>query len=308
MIAAALMSAALILASPYTGQIRGVLRSNFPNHFVAIVGGTLALTLGAALVVALARVRERRATRFAAVTLALAIGTTYALASRTGIPEVDAVELVHFVEYGFVTFMFYRVWRHLGDISSFVLPVLAGVLVAILDEWLQWFIPARVGEARDVLLNLVAITCSLLFHAAIAAPIPFTRLRPGSATRLGTAAVAVLLVLAGFVDAVHLGHAISDARVGIFRSHYTAEELAGLAGERDRAWRRNPPMSGRAPLRAGVACHEYGPCRASAHARARPAPRTHTTDPTAQGPAIGPPGVQRRRAAPARRKRPVRRT
>ncbi len=42
-----------------------------------------------------------------------------------------------------------------------VLPVLAGLLVGTADEWLQWFIPNRVGEIADILLNGIAIGCGL---------------------------------------------------------------------------------------------------------------------------------------------------
>ena len=94
----------------------------------------------------------------------------YSVVSSSGLPDVDVVERVHFIEYGLLTWLFYRAWRANGDLSMFILPVLAGVLVGTLDEWLQWFIPVRVGEARNVLLNLVAIACGLLFGAALEPP------------------------------------------------------------------------------------------------------------------------------------------
>ncbi len=83
----------------------------------------------------------------------------------------NAVERVHFVEYGLVAFLFYRVLaRQAGDASIVVLPLLASFTVGTFDEWLQWFIPVRVGEAHDVFLNLAAIVCGLLFALALQPP------------------------------------------------------------------------------------------------------------------------------------------
>src|SRR6185295_3099713 len=111
----------------------------------------------AALVAAVWRIRDRRAARYAALAAAVVFGVGYAFVVRTGNPEVDAVERFHFVEYGLVTLLFYRAWRPRDDASVFVLPVLAALIVGTLDEWLQWFIPARIGELHDILLNGAAI-------------------------------------------------------------------------------------------------------------------------------------------------------
>jgi hypothetical protein len=74
---------------------------------------------------------------------ALAVGSGYAVYSRTGDASVDAVERFHFVEYGLITLLYYRVWRgeQSSDASLLILPVLAALLVGICEEGLQWFIP-----------------------------------------------------------------------------------------------------------------------------------------------------------------------
>jgi hypothetical protein len=122
---AASVSAAVILLAPFVGQIRAVLRSAFPAQFVTIVGGAVAATIGIAVLVALARVRERRALRYAAIAGALALGVAYSAALSTGTPEVDAVERVHFVEYGLVAFLFYvTAWKENRILEEFFAPVL----------------------------------------------------------------------------------------------------------------------------------------------------------------------------------------
>jgi hypothetical protein len=159
------------------------------------------------------------------------------------VPEVDAVERVHFVEYGLIAILFYRAWRPRGDASIVMLPLMAGLVVGTIEEWFQWFIPVRIGEARDIALNLAAIACGLLFSLGIDPPETFTReLRRGSLTRLGVAGAIVLIVFAIFVHAIHLGYDIARDDVGSFRSRYRVEELRALAADRAARWRADPPL------------------------------------------------------------------
>jgi hypothetical protein len=241
--AAAAFAAAVILSAPFIGQIRGALRATFPQRFALIVGGAVAVAVALAVLVALARIRERRALRYSLIAGALALGLGYIAAMSTGTAEVDAVERVHFVEYGVITLLFYLAWRPLGDGSVVVLPILAGVLVGTLEEWFQWFIPVRVGELRDVLLNLAAIVAGLLFSLGVAPPPAMPR-RPGrgSLARIGMFAAAVTLVLAAFVHSVHLGYEIADAEAGMFRSRYSKAGLQQEARDRADRWRANPPI------------------------------------------------------------------
>src|SRR5712692_8049072 len=111
MAVAVLFALFLIAGAPFVGQIRTTLRSAFPGHFAAIIGGIVAAALGAAIVAAVVRIRERRALRYGALAFALAVGVAFASVLRTGRADVDVVETFHFVEYGFLTLLFYRAWR-----------------------------------------------------------------------------------------------------------------------------------------------------------------------------------------------------
>jgi hypothetical protein len=236
------VAAIVILSAPFMSQIRGEIRTAFPGQFVPIVGSTIAVLIGVPLLVALARVRERRALRYGALGAAVVIGVAFSLLTRKGIPEVDVVERFHFVEFGIVTLLFYRAWRPLGDVSMFVLPVLAGLLVGTLEEWLQWFIPVRVGAMEDILLNSAAIASGLLFSVAVDPPAAFgAPARPGSLRRIGMFTAVVTIAIAAFFHTVHLGHEILDAEIGRFRSRYNAGELAQLSAARSREWLAHPP-------------------------------------------------------------------
>jgi hypothetical protein len=240
---ALVVSGAVILSSPFIRDIRDWIRATFPGQYATVVATAVALALGAALVIALVRIRDRRAMRYGAIAAALVLGTAYARWNAQGIPEVDAVERVHFVEYGLITWLFYRVWRPRGDVSMFVLPMLAGIAVGTLEEWLQWFIPGRVGDMRDVFLNIVAIVCGLLFSVGVDPPDAGAfQVRPGSLRRIGVVAAAVALLFATFVYSVHLGVEVRDPHTGRFRSRYDAATLARISQDRLVTWKAEPPI------------------------------------------------------------------
>jgi VanZ family protein len=237
------VSIAVILSAPFIRDIRDWIRGTFPGQYATVVGTAVALAIGAAIVVALVRIRDRRALRYGAIAAALAFGTLYALWNAQGIAEVDAVERVHFVEYGAIALLFYRVWRPRGDASMFVLPMLAGIAVGTLEEWLQWFIPGRVGDMRDVFLNMAAIVCGLLFSVGVDPPDarPLT-LRPGSLRRIGVVAAAVALLFGVFVRSVHFGVETNDPEAGRFRSRYDAATLLRIGQDRLVLWKDHPPI------------------------------------------------------------------
>lgn len=243
LLVALVVSGAVILSSPFIRDIRDWIRATFPGQYATVVATAVALAISGALVVALVRIRDRRAMRYGAIAAALVLGTAYALWNAQGIPEVDAVERVHFVEYGLITWLFYRVWRPRGDVSMFVLPMLAGIAVGTLEEWLQWFIPGRVGDMRDVVLNVVAIVCGLLFSVGVDPPDASAfQVRPGSLRRIGVVAAAVALLFATFVYSVHLGVDTRDRDAGRFRSRYDAATLVRIGQDRAVEWKHQPPI------------------------------------------------------------------
>jgi hypothetical protein len=252
---AGLASTAIVLASPFMGQLQSFLRRSLSTrNYVLLFGVGVVVSIVAAILVAFLSIRERRAERFALLAIALVFGGTYMWATSTPYPEVNAVERVHFVEYGLIAFLFYRAGlprrssgaggRETADGSIIVLPLLASFAVGTCDEWLQWFIPVRVGEAHDVFLNLAAIVCGLLFGLALRPPAAFSpRLHADSWRRIAIVATTVWLIFATFVSQVHLGHVVEIEAVGRFKSHYTADELNDLQGHRAASWQTRPPLT-----------------------------------------------------------------
>lgn len=238
---AVLVSIALVLSAPFIGYVRSWIRTQFPGQFVRIVGGAIAAIAVALVAVALARIRSQRALRYGALGISMACAAWYSLATATGIPEVDVVQRFHFVEYGVIAFLFYRAWRPLEDPAIVVLPFVAGLIVGTADEWLQWFIPNRVGEMADIFLNGVAIACGLVFSLGALPPSSFAwRWRPGSRPRLGNLAAAFVLAFAAFFHVVHLGYDIRDDETGTFKSRYSRSTLEAMVTSKAEAWRAKP--------------------------------------------------------------------
>lgn len=242
LIVAVTASLAVILGAPYIGQIRGRVQEALPGQYRTIVATIVIGAAIAALIAAVARIRERRLLRYASLAAAFLIAIAYARATRTGNADQDLVEQFHFVEYGLVTYLFYRVWRRRGDRASLALPLCAGLVVGIADEWFQWFIPSRVGELHDVFINAVAVGCGVLFSVGVH---PLRRAAASAnETRLIAAGVAaVVLAAAVFLDSVHVGHVIMDPRVGSFRSQFDTQALTVAAADRAARWRTEPPAS-----------------------------------------------------------------
>lgn len=244
---ALIVSAALVLSGPYIGLLRAGIKSAFPGQFGLLVNIAIALAIAAAAAAALARIRgRRRLLRYGALVAASVFGAAYAHLLIRGSADTVVVERFHFVEYGLIAFLFYRAWRPRGDTSALVLPVLAALIVGTLDEALQWFVPDRIGEWRDLELNAAASICGLLFGIGVDPPDSLAlSLRRGSPTRIGLAAALTAFALAAFVSTVHLGYAVHDAEIGSFLSRYSATELLRLSAERAASGIRPPATAPR---------------------------------------------------------------
>jgi hypothetical protein len=241
---AVIVSLGVIVSAPFIRDIRDWIRTNFPGQFVTFVAAAIALAIAAAILTALLKIRDRRLARYGAIVAALVLATGYSLWNAQGIAEVDTVERFHFVEYGLITFLFYWSWRPLGDASILILPIFAGLVVGTLEEWLQWFIPGRVGDMRDVFLNGAAIVCGLLFSLGLDPPNQLSlTLKAGSRRRIAVGAAIATLVFALFVQTVHLGVEVSDGNAVTFRSRYDGDTLRLIGEQRATAWKANPPLA-----------------------------------------------------------------
>jgi len=244
LLAAVAASIVVVFGAPYLGQLRGAIQRTLPGQYRLIIGGAIALAIAAALGAALIRIRDRRLLRYGLVIAALGGGAIYAVMTATGNAAVDVVERFHFVEYGFITFLFYRAWQDRANIEALLFPLLAGVIVGTLDEGFQWLVPARVGELHDVLLDGAAVACGLAFSLGLDPPASLT-LAVDTRTRrtIGAFVAATFAIVAMFFYVVHLGYEVDDPDTGRFLSRFSADELRAAARDRGERWKADPPST-----------------------------------------------------------------
>lgn len=238
LVAASAFAAAIIVSAPFVQQLFTWISTEWPEQSQALGVAAAALPAGVVLLLVIWRIRDRRVLRYGLTAAGVGLGAGY-----VRIAELFFTEAFHFVEYGVLAILCYRVWTDVDDWSIVVRPLLAGTIVGSLDEWFQWFIPIRAGEARDVLINLVATACGLLVAVALEPPVRL-RLALDRRSRIAVTAwaAATLGVFALFFHTVHVGHDVYDPEIGSFRSRYTAAALADAARDRAARWRDAPPL------------------------------------------------------------------
>jgi hypothetical protein len=230
------MAAAIVLSAPFAQQAFGAIDARWPNQSETIILAATVVPASIAFVVAMWRIQQNRWRRYALLVLGVGIGVVY---YRTMQPIF--IETFHFIEYGVLAALFYRAWHRVADWSVLALPILASSIAGSADEWYQWFIPIRAGEARDVGINCLAAVAGVLFAAGVRPPL-LAPLRDGSPARLGRWAATAIVVFAVFFHTVHIGHDVVDAEIGSFRSRFTRAELRDAARDRAVRWRRSPPV------------------------------------------------------------------
>ena len=169
-------------------------------------------------------------------------------------------EAVHFLQYGILSLLLYRAFTHrVRDYSIYVAAAIAGTIVGMIDETIQWLTPERYFGFEDIWLNFTAVALVQVALAAGIRPKIISGWPDGKGLRrlcyLGAVAVAYLGLcyqntpdrVAWYTSKIPLLNVIDHNRsimteygflhgndgAGHFRSRFTAEELRRL--DRDRA-------------------------------------------------------------------------
>lgn len=143
------------------------------------------------------------------------------------------VERVHFIEYGLLVFLIFNAIRfQINNWSVYIWTFLISLSIGILDEWIQWYVPSRFGEIRDIQINLVAISFALFCLIFLIKPKILHQ--PASKNNIRGLFIAIMLIsleLTGFIDCAQLGFQIKDHITGNFRSRYSSEQLLQKAAK-----------------------------------------------------------------------------
>ena len=87
--------------------------------------------------------------------------------------SVYPAERLHLVEYGFVSFFLYRALvLHMNNGKAYVVSFLLTALIGFGDEAIQWVLPERYFELKDVKLNIVSGGLGLLLVRFVLRPSP----------------------------------------------------------------------------------------------------------------------------------------
>jgi hypothetical protein len=149
-LAVAVWITAIFATIPFVRSLREAFAIRWPVELLAFaVMGIVAAAAAVALAVSQ---RRRHSIRWADAAWLVAIAAVLIFWTRAlmGQPE----EAIHFLEYGVLGVLLYRALRlHIPDPGVFVAGALLGAIVGTVDEILQWVVPDRYWDFRDLVLN-----------------------------------------------------------------------------------------------------------------------------------------------------------
>jgi hypothetical protein len=235
----------IVGSAPFLGQLTRWIQEEVDRSLLVIVPTILFWFAAAAFVVWIVRSSRRlRWSNYAALAVGALWAAVQATALARGRPEESALERMHLVLYGLVALLLYRAFLR-GGRSAFAAAFAAAVLtslVGIADEFVQWLVWTRVGDAYDCLLNASAAGCGVVFGLGL---FGFDTRAPTRGELRTIAALWVVLVAVslGLAELANLGHRIVDPELGSFRSYYSVDRLERLNENRRERWpARQPPV------------------------------------------------------------------
>jgi VanZ family protein len=146
----------LIYASiPFVRSVREAFTIRWPAE---LIGYAVIMFMVLAAAAVLASMQRRRLQlgfadlAWLSALTAVAIRWAYRLMDQ---PE----EAVHLLEYGILGLLLYRALTdRIPDPTVYVAAILIGILVGTVDELIQWLVPGRFWDFRDIVLNGGAVT------------------------------------------------------------------------------------------------------------------------------------------------------
>jgi len=153
-LAAALWIGLIYATIPFVRTVREVFSARWPAEFIAYA--VIAVVLSAT-VAAIVFLRKRQLHTGIADLLWLA-GVAAVFVVWTHHLMVQPEEAVHFLEYGVLGVLLYRTFEdRVPDPTVYVAATLTGLLVGTVDEFIQWLVPGRYWDFRDIILNAGAV-------------------------------------------------------------------------------------------------------------------------------------------------------
>ena len=118
---------------------------------------------------------------------------------------IYAGEKVHFLEYGLLGLLLCKTLSyHIKGKTVYLLAIVLVYIIGLTDEAIQWALPNRVGEYRDIWMNFLSGGLAILAVALVIRPKVLTQAFRWSSLRPLCYSVAAAIVLTGlFLQVVH---------------------------------------------------------------------------------------------------------
>ncbi|MCW8985120.1 MAG: VanZ family protein [Thermoanaerobaculales bacterium] len=149
-LAAALWIGLIYATIPFVRGMREAFAARWPVELIAYA--VIAVVLSAAVAAVVILRRRRPQIGLADLLWLVIVAAVVVVWTRRlmGQPE----EAVHFLEYGVLGILLYRVFdARVPDPTVYVAVTLTGLLVGTVDEFIQWLVPGRFWDLRDIILN-----------------------------------------------------------------------------------------------------------------------------------------------------------
>lgn len=246
---------ALVLATvPLARRIEGVVESLWGEQAFLVV---VLAAIGAGL--ALAARALRRVGRLSPVRIGwlVAVGSVYV--AGTWSLRHNPVEALHFLQYGVLGALAFRALAHrMRDSGVYLAAAGVGSTMGIVDEGIQWLLPRRYWDLRDIAFNFFGASLVQVAIAAGVRPAGIAGWPSAASVRRVCRIAGVVLLLLGasvfntppriawyaarvpglgfLLDKsdvmLELGHLYDVPEIGRFRSRFAPAELARVDAER----------------------------------------------------------------------------
>lgn len=170
-------------------------------------------------------------------------------------------EAIHFFEYGILSLLLFLAWsHHVRDWLVYPTAALSLTIIASTDEFIQWIMPGRYWDFRDIRLNLLAGLVIQAFIALVIQPSGIQRIVLRKSVRILCAIALMTIVILGLafsntpsrVDLYatripflqflannesvmsEYGYRHRDPEIGTFYSRFTTKDLVRIDRERGR--------------------------------------------------------------------------
>ena len=169
---------------PFVRRLRELFVARWSAELIGYAVMAVVVAGAGAAIVALRRRQSRIHVADAAWLLAVAVVLVVWTHHLMGQPE----EAIHFLEYGVLGALLYRALRtQIPDATVFIAAALIGTMVGTVDEIIQWVVPGRYWDFRDIVLN---------GSAGVLAQVAIWRLAPKSMIPVGRRSLRLLCRLA----------------------------------------------------------------------------------------------------------------